>query len=242
MKIPIVFLTAMVKVAATSNLRRIADTPESRDLQTIIYGTDGRDGRRRGNTLFIVEDDNSRSTQNCAEDTADEFDRDFDDIFIGDSDNGAKVRDIVAVIDSDTNCEDLWAEIERELEDSHYESTVYVYYGTRRRYYRNQNKRGYRLNWGRKNRRSKKSSKDKDRRHKTWSRDKDRKDKWYKDRSSRDKDHENNRNHNRERDNDRKGNWYNGRDKDRENRNQNQEREREQNDRGDNHGRGDHGN
>jgi hypothetical protein len=59
-------------------------------------GTD----RRTGTALFIVEDDNDRSTTRCADDTADEFEDYFDDIFIVDNeDEDAQNGDVVAVID-----------------------------------------------------------------------------------------------------------------------------------------------
>jgi hypothetical protein len=58
--------------------------------------------------LFIVEDDNDRSTTRCSDDTADEFEDDFDDIFIVDNDDDAQNGDVVAVIDGRTNCNKLW--------------------------------------------------------------------------------------------------------------------------------------
>lgn len=60
-----------------SNLR--GEDTDSRELQTVIYGSSrgrGR-GRRTGTALFIVEDDRDPTTIRCADDTADEFDRDF---------------------------------------------------------------------------------------------------------------------------------------------------------------------
>ena len=60
-----------------SNLR--GEDTDSRELQTVIYGSSRGRGRGRstGKSLFIVEDDNDRSTNRCADDTADEFDRNF---------------------------------------------------------------------------------------------------------------------------------------------------------------------
>jgi hypothetical protein len=60
------------------------------------------------NTLFIVKDDSSRSTRTCAEDTAYEFRKDFDKTVIATSDRQAKDGDIVAIVDSDVDCEHLW--------------------------------------------------------------------------------------------------------------------------------------
>ena len=86
-----------------NNLRGEDKTPESRELQTVLDHTDSstwRDtGRRTGTALFIVEDDNDRSTTRCSDDTADEFEDDFDDIFIVDNDDDAQNGDVVAVID-----------------------------------------------------------------------------------------------------------------------------------------------
>jgi hypothetical protein len=87
-----------------NNLRGADEAPESRDLQTFIYsgGSYGRGrgrGRTTGTALFIVEDDNDRSTTKCADDTADEFEDDFDDIYIVDNDDDARNGDVVAVID-----------------------------------------------------------------------------------------------------------------------------------------------
>jgi hypothetical protein len=54
------------------------------NLQAIVYGTNDRSSRdrSRGKTLFIVKEDNLRFICICPEDTTDELDNDFDDIFI----------------------------------------------------------------------------------------------------------------------------------------------------------------
>ena len=92
-----------------SNLR---GDDESRELQTVIDATSSRGGRSRstgrGQDLYIVEEDNSRRTRDCADDTAEEFEDDFRNIYIVDDDDDAYDGDIVAFIDTRTNCEDLW--------------------------------------------------------------------------------------------------------------------------------------
>jgi hypothetical protein len=72
---------------ATSNALRGLDEAPERELKTIIYGRGSGGNRSRGKTLFIIEDDNSRSTAECAEDTADEFKDEFDDIIFADDDD-----------------------------------------------------------------------------------------------------------------------------------------------------------
>lgn len=44
----------------------------------------------------------------CAEDTAYEFRRTFDTVVIATSDRQARDGDVVAIIDNDTDCKDLW--------------------------------------------------------------------------------------------------------------------------------------
>ena len=53
------------------------------NLQAIVYGTNDRNSRdrSRGKTLFIVKEDNLRFICICPEETVDELDNDFDDIF-----------------------------------------------------------------------------------------------------------------------------------------------------------------
>ena len=53
------------------------------NLQTIVYGTIDRSSRdrSRGKTLFIAKEDNLRFQCICPDDTVDELDNDFDDIF-----------------------------------------------------------------------------------------------------------------------------------------------------------------
>ena len=65
-----------------SNLR---GEDETRELQTVIYGNSRGRGRTRssGTALFIVEDDNDKSTLDCADEAAAVFEDDFDDVFIG---------------------------------------------------------------------------------------------------------------------------------------------------------------
>lgn len=107
------------------------------------YGTRSRNrsSNRRSrtsddcNTLFIVKSDSRRSTMTCAEDTAYEFRNDFDETVIATSDRQARAGDVVAVIDDDTDCEDLWDEIDKEVRNRHYDRTFYVYYGSRQKYY-----------------------------------------------------------------------------------------------------------
>jgi hypothetical protein len=96
-------LTLVLSFLANT-LRGANDNPESRELQTFInsggsYGRGRGRGRNTGTALFIVEDDNDRSTTRCADDTADEFEDDFDDIYIVDNDDDARNGDVVAVID-----------------------------------------------------------------------------------------------------------------------------------------------
>ena len=82
---------------------------ESRELQTVIYGSDSRGrGRGRGQDLYIVEEDTSDRTIDCADDTAEEFEDDFRRIYIVDDDDDARDGDVVAVIDRSTNCKRLW--------------------------------------------------------------------------------------------------------------------------------------
>ncbi|KAL7510947.1 hypothetical protein ACHAXN_007862 [Cyclotella atomus] len=151
-------LLVIAGVVTANNLRGEHKTPESRELQTVLDHTGsstwrGTD-RRTGTALFIVEDGNDRSTTRCADDTADEFEDYFDDIFIVDNeDEDAQNGDVVAVIDGDTDCDRLWDDIYDEVDqrDQHSTNTVYVYYGSGSRYYRNRarSKRGYRLYYGR---------------------------------------------------------------------------------------------
>lgn len=67
-----------------------------------------RASRGRGAVLYIVEDDNSRSTARCARDTRDHFIDDFDSILIVSSARGAQDGDIVTVIDQNTGCKRMW--------------------------------------------------------------------------------------------------------------------------------------
>jgi hypothetical protein len=101
----------------------------------------------------------------CAEDTAYEFRNDFDETVIATSDRQARDGDVVAIIDDDTDCEDLWQvtyeasfslsyiyecpsslvptvsyhfnrdEIDKEVLNRHYDRTFYVHYGSRQKYY-----------------------------------------------------------------------------------------------------------
>jgi hypothetical protein len=99
----------------------------------------------------------------CAEDTAYEFRNDFDETVIATSDRQARDGDVVAIIDDDTECEDLWQvtclklyvyfspsssfhsiysdanatrdEIHKEVRNRHPDRTFYVYYGSRQKYY-----------------------------------------------------------------------------------------------------------
>ena len=104
-------------MCAANNLRRKGEeAPESRQLQTWIYGYGSKadkdnygGSRRRSNdvALIIVEDDDSDETQDCSAATADEFDRDFDVILFEADDSDAQDGDIVAVINEYTDCNDL---------------------------------------------------------------------------------------------------------------------------------------
>lgn len=86
-------------------------------------------------TLLIVKSDSRRSTMTCAEDTAYEFRNDFDETVTATSDKQARDGDVVAIIDDDTDCEDLWDEIHKEVRNRHPDRTFYVYYGSRQKYY-----------------------------------------------------------------------------------------------------------
>ena len=98
-------------MSLANNLRGEDQAPESRELQTIIYGSrsSGRSRDRRRQDLYIVEEDNYRKTVNCADDVADEFDDDFDEIFFvddeDDANDDARNGDVVAVIDRGTRCD-----------------------------------------------------------------------------------------------------------------------------------------
>ena len=86
---------------------------KSRELQTVIDATSSRGGRsrstNRGQNLYIVEEDSSRRTIDCADETAEVFEDDFRKIYIVDDDDDARDGDVVAVIDKSTNCERLWS-------------------------------------------------------------------------------------------------------------------------------------
>jgi len=66
----------------------------------------------------------------------------------------------VAVIDRDTRCDRVADDIDEELDDRHPTNTVYVYYGSGSRYYRNKSGRrkyGHRYKWWDKNRKNRRS-------------------------------------------------------------------------------------